>query len=87
VVGDNGGGGVFVTVPPRKVVIEPGATASFGLNYVDAANQGDPSGGPCLTQSVSARLPVRPHPYSVPHTVAAEPSTEDELNKSDDCAA
>jgi hypothetical protein len=70
VVNQNGGGEVFVAMPPRAVVIEPGATASFGLNYVDAANQGDPNGGPCVTQSVTAWLPTSPHPYSVPRTVA-----------------
>ncbi len=70
VVATTGVGQVFVRVPPRNVVIEPGATASFGLNYVDAANQEDPGGGPCLTRSVSVRLPVSPHHYSAPRTVA-----------------
>jgi len=69
-VTDNGGGEIFVTVRPRLVVIKPGATASFGLNYGDAYNQGDPNAGPCMTQSVAASLPVRPHPYSVPFTVS-----------------
>jgi len=69
-VTDNGWGEIFVTVPPRLVVIEPGATASFGLNYTDASNQGDPNAGPCMTHSATAWLPVRPHPYSVPFTTA-----------------
>lgn len=69
-VSDNGGGQIFVTVAPRLVVIKPGATASFGLNYGDAYNQSDPNAGPCMTQSATAWLPVRPHPYSVPFTTA-----------------
>lgn len=69
-VTDNGGGEVFVTVPPRLVVIEPGSTASFGLNYTDASNQGDPNAGPCMTQNVITWLPVQPHPYSVPFTTS-----------------
>jgi hypothetical protein len=68
-VTDNGGGEIFAKVPSRRIVIEPGATASFGINYGDAYNQGDPNGGPCMTQSVTASLPVQPHPYSVPFTV------------------
>jgi hypothetical protein len=70
IVDPTGAGQVFVKVPQRNVVIDPGATASFGLNYVDAANQGDPNGGPCLTRYVSVRLPVDPHQYSVAHSVA-----------------
>ena len=67
----NGWGSIFVTVPPRLVVVKPGATASFGLNYGDAYNQGnDPNAGLCMTQSATAWLPVRPHPYSVPFTTA-----------------
>jgi hypothetical protein len=65
-VTENGGGQIFVAAAPRLVVIEPGATASFGLNWGDAYNQGDPYAGPCMTQSATALLPVRPHPYSVP---------------------
>jgi len=65
-VTDNGWGQIFVTVLPRLVVVEPGATASFGLNYTDATNQADPNAGPCMTQSATTWLPVRPHPYSVP---------------------
>lgn len=68
-VTDNGGGQILATVPPRRIVIEPGATASFGINYGDAYNQGDPNGAPCMTQSVTASLPVQPHPYSVPFIV------------------
>ncbi len=67
----NGGGGIFASVPPRLVEVEPHASASFGLDYGDAYNQGnDPSAGPCMTQSATAWLPVEPHPYSVPFTTA-----------------
>ena len=66
-VTDNGGGQIFATVPPRRIVIEPGATASFGINYGDAYNQGDPNGAPCMTQSVTALLPVQPSVLSAIH--------------------
>lgn len=69
---DNGGGQIFAAVKPRRVIIGPGATASYGINYGDAYNQGDPSAGPCMTQSVTASFPVRVHPYSVPFTVPLE---------------
>jgi Protein of unknown function (DUF4232) len=69
-VTDNGAGEIFSTVPPRRIIIDPAATASYGLNYGDAYNQGnDPNGGACLTDNVTARLPVKPHPYSVGYTV------------------
>lgn len=68
-VTDNGGGEIFHAVLPRLVVIEPGATASFGLNYTDASNQGYPK-APCMANSATAWLPVRPHPFSVPFTTA-----------------
>jgi hypothetical protein len=68
-VTDNGGGQIFAAVSPRRVVIKPGATASYGINYLDAYNQGDPISGPCMTQSVTVRLPVRPHPYSLSFTL------------------
>lgn len=71
-VTDNGGGQIFSAVKPRPIVIEPGASASFGLNYGDAYNQGDPRGGACMTQSITARFPVRGHPYSVPFTLPLE---------------
>jgi hypothetical protein len=69
-VTDNGGGEIFPAVPPRRVIIEPGATASYGINYGDAYNQSDAySVGACMTQSVRARFPVLPHPYSVSQLV------------------
>jgi hypothetical protein len=68
-VTENGGGQIFAAVSPRRVVIEPGATASYGINYGDAYNQGDPNAGPCMTQSVAALFPVRSHPYSVAFSV------------------
>jgi hypothetical protein len=71
-VGENHGSQIFATVRPRLVVIEPGATASFGLGYGDAYNQGDPNAGPCMTQSATTWLPVRPHPYSVPFRTAVD---------------
>src|ERR1019366_3315520 len=50
----HGGGGIFNTVAPRLVVLEPGTAASFGLDYGDAYNQGnDPSAGPCMTKSAT----------------------------------
>jgi hypothetical protein len=55
----NGGGGLFATVKPRVVVIEPGGTASFGLGFGDAANQQDPDGAACTTQNIYVTLPVR----------------------------
>jgi hypothetical protein len=58
-----GGGQIFAPVKPRLVVIQPGATASFGVDYVDADDQQDPNGGPCLTNYVLISLPVRSHPY------------------------
>ena len=59
----HGGGQIFASVKPRLVVIQPGATASFGVDYVDAADQQDPNGAPCLTNFVLVSLPVRTHPY------------------------
>ena len=55
----NGGGMIFVSVKPRLVVLKPGADASFGLNYGDAANQQDPRGAACTAQNVYVTLPVR----------------------------
>jgi Domain of unknown function (DUF4232) len=60
----HGGGGIFVAVAPRSVVIEPGATASFGINWGDAYNQGDPNAGPCETQGAAVSLPEGTHTYS-----------------------
>lgn len=68
-VTNNGAGEIFPTVRPRRVIIEPAATASFGLNYGDAYNQSDPNGGACLTAIVTTKLPVKTHPYSVGFTL------------------
>jgi hypothetical protein len=62
----NGGGMIFIRVKPRVVIIAPGSTASFGVDYGDAYNQGDPNHGPCMTQLMTVYLPTRPHPYSQP---------------------
>ena len=62
----NGGAMIFVAVKPRSVIIAPGATASFGVDYGDAYDQGDPNAGPCLLKQITVTLPVQPHPYSVP---------------------
>jgi hypothetical protein len=67
----NGGSELFADVPPRLVVIEPGAAASFTIGYGDAYNQGnDPSAGPCLTRRATVSLPASPHSDSVPFTAA-----------------
>jgi hypothetical protein len=67
----NGGGEIFAAVAPRRAILQPGATGSFGINYTDAYNQGDPYNGPaCKTQSVTATLPVSPDPYSVPQAAS-----------------
>lgn len=62
----HGGGMIFVAVKPRSVVIRPGATASFGLDYGDAYNQQDPNSGPCMTKYVTVSLPTRSRPYTQP---------------------
>ena len=66
----NGGGMIFVPVPPKVVTIRPGATASFGLDYGDAYNQQDPNAGPCMTQRMMVYLPTRSRPFSQPFTTA-----------------
>jgi hypothetical protein len=68
----DGGGMIFVSVAPRWVVLRPGYTASFGVDYGDAYDQQDPNRGPCMTQSAQVSLPVRSHPYSVPFNTALE---------------
>jgi len=54
-----GGGGIFMSVRPRLVVIRPGADASFGLDFGDTSNQQDPTGAACTTQNIFVTLPVR----------------------------
>ena len=58
----HGGGMIFAAVKPHLVTINAGATASFGLDFVDAYDQQDPSGSPCLTQNADVLLPVRSNP-------------------------
>ena len=65
----HGGGQIFEDVRVQLLYIEPGDTASFGLNYGDAANQRDPSAGPCMTQSVTISFPNRLQPKSGGYTV------------------
>lgn len=60
----DGGGMIFVRVKPKRVVIKPGATASFGIDYGDAYNQQDPNAGPCMTQHFYFSLPLRTHPFT-----------------------
>jgi hypothetical protein len=55
----DGGGMVYVAVKPRRVILKPGTDATFGLNYVDAANQQDPDGPACTAQYVYVTMPVR----------------------------
>jgi hypothetical protein len=66
----DGGGMIYVQVKPRIVVIRPGASAAFGLNFINAANQQDPNGPACTVQNVYVALPVRtvtlPHYYVGP---------------------
>ena len=64
----DGGGMIFIPVPPKVVTIRPGATASFGLDYGDAYNQQDPNAGPCMTKQMTVYLPTRSHPFSQPFT-------------------
>jgi hypothetical protein len=64
----DGGAMIFVAVRPRRVVVAPGSTASFGVDYGDAYDQGDPNAGPCMLKQMTVHLPVQPHPYSVPFT-------------------
>lgn len=59
----DGGSMIFVPVKPRLVVIRPGADASFGLNYGDAANQQDPGGAVCTEQNIYVTLAVRPNSF------------------------
>ncbi len=60
----HGGGMIFPRVKTRLVVINPGADASFGVNYGDAANQNDPSGAACEVRYVYVTLPVRTDTYN-----------------------
>jgi hypothetical protein len=64
----DGGGMIFIPVPPKVVTIRPGATASFGLDYGDAYDQQDPNAGPCMTKQMTVFLPTRSHPFAQPFT-------------------
>jgi hypothetical protein len=55
----DGGGQVYVAVKPHRVILEPGADASFGLDYGDAYNQQDPFGSACMAQYEYVTLPVQ----------------------------
>ena len=55
----SGGGMIYGSVKPRLVVIKPDATASFGLDFTNAAGQQDPLAGPCMLQNVYVKLPAR----------------------------
>lgn len=59
----DGGSMIYGPVKPRLVVIKPGRDASFGVNYGDASNQGDPDGAVCTTESVYITLPVRTNTF------------------------
>lgn len=61
----HGGGGIFVSVPVTKMIVDAGATASFGLDFGDAYDQQEPSQSACMTQSATVTLPVRPQRYGV----------------------
>ena len=54
----HGGGMIFVAVKPHAVVLEPGYTASFAIDFTDAVNQQDPSGPACTTKTATVFLPV-----------------------------
>jgi len=54
----HGDGMIFVAVKPHVVVLEPGYTASFAIDFTDAVNQQDPSGSACMTKTATVLLPV-----------------------------
>jgi hypothetical protein len=54
----HGGGMIFVAVKPHVVILEPGYTASFAIDFTDAVNQQDPSGPACMTKTATVLLPV-----------------------------
>jgi hypothetical protein len=60
----DGGGMVYGPVKPRVVTLRPDGDASFGFNYVDAANQQDPNGPACTAQYVEVALPVRDREFA-----------------------
>lgn len=58
-------GMIFKEVKPRSVDIRPGETASFGLNFGDASNQQDPSGGACSVRQINVVLPLNRNPLNL----------------------
>lgn len=60
----HGGGMIFVAVRPQIVVLKPGYTASFAIDFVDALNQQDPNGATCMTRTAVVQLPVLRTPFS-----------------------
>jgi len=67
----HGGGGIFASASPRRVVLEPNAAASFGIDYGDAYNQSPIyNGASCMTQTASAWVGVQARPYPIPFTAA-----------------
>jgi hypothetical protein len=59
----HGGGMIFVAVKPRVVILNPGYTASFAIDFGDVFDQQDPDGPACMTKTAVVLLPVRPNPY------------------------
>jgi hypothetical protein len=67
----HGGGGIFASVSPRRIVLEPNAAASFGIDYGDAYNQSPIyNGASCMTRTASAWVGVRARPNPIPFTAA-----------------
>lgn len=60
----HGGGTIFTAVKPRAILLNPGYTASFGINFGDAYNQQDPNGSTCTTKIANVLLPVRNNPWA-----------------------
>ncbi len=59
----HGGGVIFTAVKPRTIILDPGYTASFGINFGDAYNQQDPNGSTCTTKTANVLLPERKNPW------------------------
>jgi hypothetical protein len=53
-----GTGGVYADVKPRRVTIQPGEDASFGVVIGDAANQQDPNTAVCTIEDFETQLPT-----------------------------
>ena len=48
---------IYATAKAKRVVIAPGATASFGVSYVDALDQQYGEAARCVMDSITVRLP------------------------------